>query len=52
MSHVHNTPITELPADDLPDEEVVLSVVFRLVWLSQIGFFLQAAAKRAAMDIC
>jgi transposase InsO family protein len=25
MSHVHNTPITELPADDLPDEEVVLS---------------------------
>ena len=51
MSHVHNTPITELPADDLPDEEVVLSVVFRLVWRSQIGF-LQAAAKRAAMDIC
>ena len=25
MSHVHHTPITELPADDLPDEEVVLS---------------------------
>ena len=25
MSHVQNTPITELPADDLPDEEVVLS---------------------------
>jgi len=24
MSHVHHTPITELPADDLPDEEVVL----------------------------
>ena len=25
MSHVQNTPITELPADDLPDEELVLS---------------------------
>ena len=24
-SHVHHTTITELPEDDLPDEEVVLS---------------------------